>query len=918
MPQGKRKRSGEGLCTLFPDEQQHGGRKSMAGAPPEPSSLHKAWERCGEGFDGFKAEKGARKTLATRHLAQSFVSNDVLESLKEQADIVWSDSDLSNDGSKEFHSQNDDLGKFVRRVGKNGCDAMSVPVEGYSGEDSPQIIDDHDASDHEGDLFAADESAVEISDSESVSSDVSKTLLQSDKEAASAIDIAEYSSDDLDESVSLVERSPCLVGDGDTATFIGKSASDWARTAQVLLQTPEKTMTKNCKTPDDSAKKRRRFLGGGLAERLIRLQNRERSAISFWRHQHDSDCKMPLGDKSGILMLRIIEIHEECSMQVALCEKLVDPPNVVTSSTTDSSSATILKVLFTHQTASQLQGQPCDIIYIHPPWLNLTLRDENTPVLLNTHFTQKIIRHLIQDDDKTVSSLLPERRKPVPLSVVLNINNDAEIGGKRKCEDHPNTYSSQEQARASSFSVNDSLLDVVETQGAAGWKEMCIRVVIQRVYGLPSRASPRSCLQGSSKASLVVPVNPSRLDIRLCLLIQDAYGIFSELQLQCNNPSPADIECYSKRWEGKACCLSGMKILQRTTRGRSPGLFSLIDSLWPPLLPIKIHGQSQDQGQVQTNLPAPSFCYILAVHHDERGDNIREEDKISDFYLPPVVHSLEEILQVVGLNQRCSFWATVIYVKPEQMHGDFPFQKDIWMFVTDVTLQGTIGNSMMPRVLAVCVSPSCVLEHSIMHTLCEQLPCAIWFKDAVKENGRIICIERTVLSLQKPLLSCAAGANELTGPVILDELDSRMEANSLCFVKGVIVGVNERASFSWPVCNKCGSNRLQRSAESSFVPSGFFFCNQCSQVISCPIIKMQLEISLHSELIPDCKVKLKLLQDTISVLLNLCSSKDGRYEVSGMIGKEVGPLDCYVQSWSSPPNSIVALKEICLERAGSS
>lgn len=52
--------------------------------------------------------------------------------------------------------------------------------------------------------------------------------------------------------------------------------------------------------------------------------------------------------------------------------------------------------------------------------------------------------------------------------------------------------------------------------------------------------------------------------------------------------------------------------------------------------------------------------------------------------------------------------------------------------------------------------------------------------------GRIICVERTVLLLQKPLLCSAAGADlsELPGPVKLDELDSTTQANSICAVRG--------------------------------------------------------------------------------------------------------------------------------------
>lgn len=42
---------------------------------------------------------------------------------------------------------------------------------------------------------------------------------------------------------------------------------------------------------------------GGLAERLCRLQNRERSAISFWRHQCLSDDKIPTGKKHNPIPL---------------------------------------------------------------------------------------------------------------------------------------------------------------------------------------------------------------------------------------------------------------------------------------------------------------------------------------------------------------------------------------------------------------------------------------------------------------------------------------------------------------------------------------------------------------------------------------------------------------------------------------
>lgn len=165
---------------------------------------------------------------------------------------------------------------------------------------------------------------------------------------------------------------------------------------------------------------------------------------------------------------------------------------------------------------------------------------------------------------------------------------------------------------------------------------------------------------------------------RLCLLVQDAYGMFSEVQLQCLD-SAEDIEQYCKRWEGKFCCLAGMKILQRTTRGRALGLFSLIDSLWPPVVPVKVPGQSQDPEMMTTNLPPPSFCYVLTVQSGEIHMEVDEEERISNLYQPPTVHNLKEILQMSGCNERCSFWARVLYLRPQVI---FSFSNEIDMKLT--------------------------------------------------------------------------------------------------------------------------------------------------------------------------------------------------------------------------------------------
>uniref|UniRef100_A0A8B9T7M4 Scaffold protein involved in DNA repair n=1 Tax=Anas platyrhynchos TaxID=8839 RepID=A0A8B9T7M4_ANAPL len=644
---------------------------------------------------------------------------------------------------------------------------------------------------------------------------------------------------------------------------------------------------------------------GGLAERLCRLQNRERSAISFWRHQYISDAKIP-SDKSGVLIVKILEMFEECMIQVAICQQLEQSPAMTSSEDlVISRDEPILKVLFARETAAHLKSRPQDVIYIYPPWQKLLLKNADVPIIMNTYFSQKVLlsEHL-ETSKKT--------QGPTKMLIRKNIVSLAQTFKLDDLDDEQPRESPDNQVRLIWFThpialsaVNDSLLEMVESQGAVGWREVQVRVVIQRVYCLPAREGFRSQIQGNKG-----------MFCRLCLLVQDAYGMFSEVQLQSLN-SAEDIEQYCRRWEGKFCCLAGMKILQRTTRGRALGLFSLIDSLWPPVVPVKVPGQSQDPetgksccyGNMTTHLPPPSFCYILTVQSGEIHVEVDEEEQISNLYQPPAVRGLKEILQIGGCNERCSFWARVLYLRLQTKHSIPTNQREILLFVTDFTLQDVAHT--IPKVVAVSVAASCVLSTEIIEAL-SAASRLIFFKDALWGNGRIICVERTVLLLQKPLLCSAAGADlsELPGPVKLDELDSATQANSICAVRGTIVGVNESTAFSWPTCDRCGNGKLELYPRDR----GLLYCNQCSEVVVSPVLKMQLEVFLSCPSRSQSTVKVKLLQRTISSLLKSAASEDGSYEVRSVLGKEVGLLCCYVHSASSQPNC-VGLEEIALLEA---
>uniref|UniRef100_M3XPZ1 DUF4503 domain-containing protein n=1 Tax=Mustela putorius furo TaxID=9669 RepID=M3XPZ1_MUSPF len=360
-----------------------------------------------------------------------------------------------------------------------------------------------------------------------------------------------------------------------------------------------------------------------------------------------------------------------------------------------------------------------------------------------------------------------------------------------------------------------------------------------------------------------------------------------------------------------------MKVLQKATRGRTAGLFNLIDTLWPPVMPLKAPGHGQACEEVKNHMPPPSFCYILTAHPNVGQIDIIEEDPISKLYQPPVPRFLKEILQTSDLSTRCSFYARVIYQRPQLNSLLPPQQREIWLMVTDATLQmQDENNSGLPKTIPVCVAPSCVLSQEVLEALTEAVSHSFLFRDTVRAQGQIVCVERSVLLLQKPRLGVDSGAHscELTGPVKLNDLVSVTQVNSICSVQGLgtVIGVDESTAFSWPTCDMCGNERLEQSPDNRDT----FSCGDCSRVVTSPLLRRHLQVFLDCPSRPQCTVKVKLSQTSISSLLRFAVCEDGSYEVKSVLGKEVGLLNCFVLSITTHPAICVGLEEIELLSTG--
>ncbi|XP_054947008.1 DNA repair-scaffolding protein isoform X2 [Physeter macrocephalus] len=515
MPRGgqsrglKRKRNWDVEYPSFPGESPLQCRRAGLRTVGAEASLAEAWLRCGEGFQetpetqSLTAEK---KTTTEKHLELSSgpkTEPTTSKSASGLTAITWSSSgsDLSDEDKTVFKSQREN--GHGSRIGRFYSRNIFSPEDGAS-EDDLQVIDWEIDSDREDtrDEFEDRDSVVEISDHASCTSSRSLTPPETLPELpkTNPTEILEYSSDsekDESENVLFIDSVSShkyhMDFGSDGSQVMERLINPRVKSTETILHTPQKE-TKLPKTPEDSAKKKK-LLRGGLAERLNGLQNRERAAISLWRHQYLSYQRTLSGIKSGILTVKILELHEECTIQVAMCEQLSGLQ--ADSSSQGGAPGTGLKVLFAKETARCLRGLPQDIIHIYPPWQKLIIPDGSCPVILNTYFCQKVVA---KEDSETTHEVhsrdTPLPRRSIILAQMFRFksltNNSPE--NQVMCGGHTTVgtdwtlrHERAELGFPARAPLRDSLLDAVESQGVATWSGAGVRVVVQRVYSLRCR-----------------------------------------------------------------------------------------------------------------------------------------------------------------------------------------------------------------------------------------------------------------------------------------------------------------------------------------------------------------------------------------------------------------------------------------------
>ncbi|KAJ7402016.1 hypothetical protein BTVI_90148 [Pitangus sulphuratus] len=161
----------------------------------------------------------------------------------------------------------------------------------------------------------------------------------------------------------------------------------------------------------------------------------------------------------------------------------------------------------------------------------LLLRNADVPVIMNTYFSQKVLLSEYSEAREKTCGLTKMLIRKNIISLAQTFRLD-DLGDELHQESSDNRVACAPQIHnncdlkrhpLARSAVNDSLLEMVESQGAVGWREAEVQVVIQRVYCLPARQGYRSHIQGN-KALRATPImntdppNVRSFSVKICAL----------------------------------------------------------------------------------------------------------------------------------------------------------------------------------------------------------------------------------------------------------------------------------------------------------------------------------------------------------------------------------------------------------------
>lgn len=654
---------------------------------------------------------------------------------------------------------------------------------------------------------------------------------------------------------------------------------------QRYFLTPEK----NLRPEDDAAaassttKKRQKFVKGGFAERLNKLATRQRTATACWLHKNRIASGNAVSDR--LLVCDVVSCVTDHGHLVAKCR-------VTRGSMSDASSPKESLILFSHETAQRCKINPGSLLKIYPPWQSLKL--DNWEVVLNTNLCRVESRDgEYRGDDQEVNEILGSDRilaswtclcrlDPCSCSAVCrqslgsaSRSSIIQCPAAGSCSARSPGLTSYDAAAtletcslstivplAQETLLSSSILESIEQKGGSVAMEIDFYATIQRIFCRVAQRSSGDSWSGENRISL-----ETGSWVQWSLLVQDLHGFLCEVILPQNFTPNSAWHKVTTAALGSQWAFYNLQVGRRLTRPKFGRLFSIIDSVWK--LDSSSDVSPEDSASSHHETCAPSFCY--ALHAADVGASCTLWNHApANAFSPRSFRALGNIVRdKASVKGRVSFGARLLHKLESELGKHF--------YVMDCSLQEeTSSASWLPYVIvivnnAVVVSSDCS----------KQLP--IVFHDVYVDSGQFLADEYSRVMVGGSHWLPVMGLSP-TLPLLTIE----SELHSLVTVSGCVTDVDQETACAWSVCDLCENSELGTSLQNSFL-----YCHNCKRPVTNPLTKMKLDISLAVSTLPDIVVKVKLLQNTIEMLLPSTEYDEG-YDIEQVLGKEIVQLTCLI------------------------
>ncbi|XP_067135539.1 uncharacterized protein [Centruroides vittatus] len=631
-----------------------------------------------------------------------------------------------------------------------------------------------------------------------------------------------------------------------------KKGSNWLSNIQWHPKSPKKNVLSTVE--HDSGKKKNKYLSGGFAEQLQKLQRKQHSENIFW--QHKDNVKQFLKEKTYML-LKVLEFQCSSGIMVSNCKifmsannkdfKLANKTNEVSNPFNNDVKECI--VLFDGDQCTKWDISLGCFIKLFTPWIMLISYNLNKPVILCTYFIEVMGKNY---------SLPSEYSSPKKQIRYLKETSKNEINSKKI-----------------NFSSRNNLLSVEDHNGcilsavqmAINWKEICLCVRVHRIL--------TKCINENT--------------FIFDLLCQDADNSFCLIHLRQENKWKPEF------FYGKIFWFLNVHISQRLNFSRNPSLLTLFELI------------SNNERKEKHKDPI-SFCYTFNYSNDD-SCVIEEKSKCLPVLVPPHLKTLKTIIKDMFSSKRSTFvakavwrWKKIIYItdmslisyshlceeNKENNYSDENRKCYIELLVNSDYLPPVLQSENVDCIISVV---DCLISKGTF-TIDSYTSVFIEYPSFIYRNYYFAINNNTIQSLgdikiidvcQKSLKNASIG--------------------NLVNINGYIIGIDGKM-LSWMECNLCQNSQLTTKNE-------MIICDICRTTLENPVTKYSMEVFIIDSNNQEAKVKLH--DSTIKNMFShqIASFSDNIQD--DIIGAPLSSLICCVISkehYSSNMKTIFMLKEL--------